>query len=86
VCCTDCVVPVLRSGPRAHGFLGRLRRSNAGWFEELQRGDLERECLEERCSYEEAREVFEFTKTTVSTWTAGQIPIIYLIYIPHITV
>ncbi|XP_030210111.1 coagulation factor VII isoform X1 [Gadus morhua] len=60
---------VLRSGPRAHGFLGRLRRSNAGWFEELQRGDLERECLEERCSYEEAREVFEFTKTTDEFWS-----------------
>uniref|UniRef100_A0A8C5CPE8 Coagulation factor VII n=1 Tax=Gadus morhua TaxID=8049 RepID=A0A8C5CPE8_GADMO len=73
IVCVLCVVlmvcvlcAVLIVGPRAHGFLGRLRRSNAGWFEELQRGDLERECLEERCSYEEAREVFEFTKTTVT--------------------
>lgn len=28
-------------------------------------GDLERECLEEKCSFEEAREVFEHAETTV---------------------
>lgn len=28
-------------------------------------GDLERECIEEKCSYEEAREVFEHTEVTV---------------------
>lgn len=28
-------------------------------------GDLKRECLEEICTYEEAREVFEHTETTV---------------------
>lgn len=28
-------------------------------------GDLERECLEEKCSFEEAREVFEHVETTV---------------------
>lgn len=28
-------------------------------------GDLKRECLEEKCSYEEAREVFEHTELTV---------------------
>lgn len=50
----------------AHGVLVRTRRYNSGWFEELQVGDLKRECLEEKCSYEEAREVFEHTETTVS--------------------
>ncbi|KAG7215628.1 hypothetical protein INR49_021983 [Caranx melampygus] len=50
---------------RAHGVLVRTRRYNSGWFEELQMGDLKRECLEEKCSYEEAREVFEHTETTV---------------------
>lgn len=50
---------------RAHGVLVRTRRFNSGWLEELQMGDLRRECLEETCSYEEAREVFEHTETTV---------------------
>lgn len=50
----------------AHEVLQRSRRANSGWFEELKMGDLERECLEELCSYEEAREVFEHTETTVS--------------------
>uniref|UniRef100_A0A8C2ZG97 Coagulation factor VIIi n=1 Tax=Cyclopterus lumpus TaxID=8103 RepID=A0A8C2ZG97_CYCLU len=49
----------------AHGVLIRTRRYNSGWLEELQMGDLKRECLEEQCSYEEAREVFEHTETTV---------------------
>lgn len=30
-------------------------------------GDLKRECLEELCTYEEAREVFEHTEITVRT-------------------
>lgn len=50
---------------KANGVLQRIRRANSGWFEELKRGNLERECLEEKCSYEEAREVFEHTQTTV---------------------
>lgn len=50
---------------KANGVLQRLRRANSGWFEELKKGDLERECLEEKCSYEEAREVFEHKQTTV---------------------
>uniref|UniRef100_A0A672YQE0 Coagulation factor VII n=1 Tax=Sphaeramia orbicularis TaxID=375764 RepID=A0A672YQE0_9TELE len=49
---------------RAHVVLVRTRRYNSGWLEELQRGDLKRECLEEICSYEEAREVFEHTEIT----------------------
>uniref|UniRef100_A0A3P8SN05 Coagulation factor VII n=1 Tax=Amphiprion percula TaxID=161767 RepID=A0A3P8SN05_AMPPE len=51
-------------GEGANGVLVRTRRYNSGWFEELQKGDLKRECLEEKCSYEEAREVFEHTELT----------------------
>uniref|UniRef100_A0A3P8SLC3 Coagulation factor VII n=1 Tax=Amphiprion percula TaxID=161767 RepID=A0A3P8SLC3_AMPPE len=54
---------------RANGVLVRTRRYNSGWFEELQKGDLKRECLEEKCSYEEAREVFEHTELTVRNST-----------------
>ncbi|XP_034721094.1 coagulation factor VII-like, partial [Etheostoma cragini] len=58
----------------AHGVLARGRRANSGWLEELQRGDLRRECLEERCSYEEAREVFEHTETTDEFWRTYNLP------------
>ncbi|XP_041834358.1 coagulation factor VII isoform X2 [Melanotaenia boesemani] len=53
---------------QAHGVLVRTRRYNSGWFEELQKGDLKRECVEEKCSYEEAREVFEHTELTNEFW------------------
>ncbi|KFO35037.1 coagulation factor X [Fukomys damarensis] len=51
---------------RAHSVL-RTRRANA-IFEELKKGNLERECLEETCSYEEAREVFEDDQKTIEFW------------------
>ncbi|TMS01034.1 Coagulation factor VII, partial [Larimichthys crocea] len=59
---------------QAHGVLVRTRRYNTGWFEELQMGDLKRECLEEKCTYEEAREVFEHTETTDEFWRAYSLP------------
>ncbi|CAB1327640.1 unnamed protein product [Coregonus sp. 'balchen'] len=43
----------------AHVVLDRSRRANSGYFEEMKQGNLERECVEEICDYEEAREVFE---------------------------
>lgn len=49
---------------RAHSVLERARRANSFW-EEMKKGNLERECLEETCSYEEAREVFEDQQKTV---------------------
>ncbi|XP_058475588.1 coagulation factor VII-like [Solea solea] len=62
-------------GPdRAHGVLVRTRRYNSGFLEELQMGDLKRECLEETCSYEEAREVFEHTETTDEFWKTYNVP------------
>ncbi|XP_012881416.1 PREDICTED: coagulation factor IX [Dipodomys ordii] len=48
--------------------LSRLKRYNSGKLEEFVRGNLERECLEERCSFEEAREVFENTERTTEFW------------------
>uniref|UniRef100_A0A3Q2PTE9 Gla domain-containing protein n=1 Tax=Fundulus heteroclitus TaxID=8078 RepID=A0A3Q2PTE9_FUNHE len=43
--------------------LRRWRRANSGFLEELKQGNLERECVEEICDYEEAREVFEDDQT-----------------------
>lgn len=42
----------------------RVRRANS-FLEELKLGDLERECLEEICSYEEAREIFSVPEQLV---------------------
>ncbi|KAM7375589.1 hypothetical protein PAMA_014614 [Pampus argenteus] len=62
-------------GPdQAHGVLVRTRRYNSGWLEELQRGDLKRECLEEKCTYEEAREVFEHNEITNEFWKTYSVP------------
>lgn len=49
----------------ANNVLARIRRANS-FFEELRRGNLERECMEEICSYEEAREIFKNDEKTVS--------------------
>uniref|UniRef100_A0A3P8U239 Vitamin K-dependent protein S n=1 Tax=Amphiprion percula TaxID=161767 RepID=A0A3P8U239_AMPPE len=42
----------------ASQFLSRQRRANS-LFEESKKGNLERECIEELCNKEEAREIFE---------------------------
>ncbi|KAK2908436.1 hypothetical protein Q8A67_004273 [Cirrhinus molitorella] len=47
--------------------LNRRRRANTV-FEEWKKGNMERECIEERCSYEEAREIFEDVKKTDEFW------------------
>ncbi|XP_016007406.2 coagulation factor X [Rousettus aegyptiacus] len=52
---------------RAHTVLERIRRANS-FLEELKKGNLERECWEETCSYEEAREVFENIESTNEFW------------------
>lgn len=59
------VESVFLNSPEANGFLRRSRRANAG-LEEMKRGNLERECLEEKCSYEEAREIFILPQQLVS--------------------
>ncbi|XP_003800036.1 coagulation factor VII [Otolemur garnettii] len=51
----------------AHGVLRRQRRANS-FLEELRPGSLERECREEQCSFEEAREIFRSTERTKQFW------------------
>ncbi|XP_061780149.1 coagulation factor VII-like isoform X2 [Nerophis lumbriciformis] len=68
------VASVFLEPDEAHSVLVRLRRFNSGWLEELQMGDLKRECLEEKCTYEEAREVFEHTEITDEFWKTYSIP------------
>lgn len=48
--------------------LNRPKRYNSGKLEEFVQGNLERECREEKCSFEEAREVFENTEKTTEFW------------------
>lgn len=48
--------------------LTRSKRANAFW-EEVKQGNMERECIEERCSKEEAREIFEDETKTVRTFS-----------------
>ncbi|XP_050621887.1 coagulation factor VII isoform X3 [Macaca thibetana thibetana] len=51
----------------AHGVLHRQRRANS-FLEELRPGSLERECKEEQCSFEEAREIFKDLERTKLFW------------------
>uniref|UniRef100_A0ABM5FVC3 Coagulation factor VII n=1 Tax=Pogona vitticeps TaxID=103695 RepID=A0ABM5FVC3_9SAUR len=52
----------------ASNVLQRKKRANS-FFEEIKSGSLERECLEEKCSFEEAREIFKDKKRTMEFWT-----------------
>ncbi|KAF3688309.1 Coagulation factor VII [Channa argus] len=72
--CSCRPAPVFLNADQANGVLLRTRRYNSGWFEELQMGDLKRECVDEKCSYEEAREVFEHTETTDEFWRTYNLP------------
>ncbi|XP_018522678.1 prothrombin [Lates calcarifer] len=58
---------VFLSSQRAAQVLVRSRRANQ-LFEELKPGNLERECVEEICDHEEAREVFEQPVKTENFW------------------
>ncbi|XP_034400153.1 coagulation factor IXa [Cyclopterus lumpus] len=60
--------PVFLSGRAADSVLKRHKRYNSGVFEELLEGNLERECLEEACVLEEAREYFEDDQKTMEFW------------------
>ncbi|XP_067849760.1 prothrombin [Heptranchias perlo] len=51
----------------AFSVLKRARRANS-FFEERKSGNLERECMEEYCDQEEAREVFEDDQKTMDFW------------------
>ncbi|XP_041822567.1 prothrombin [Chelmon rostratus] len=58
---------VFLDGHQASQVLVRNRRANQ-LFEEVKPGNLERECVEEICDHEEAREVFEQTDKTEDFW------------------
>ncbi|XP_068596784.1 coagulation factor IXa [Brachionichthys hirsutus] len=60
--------PVFLSGEASDKVLQRHKRHNTGVFEELLNGNLERECMEEQCDLEEAREVFEDDEKTMEFW------------------
>uniref|UniRef100_A0A672YR95 Coagulation factor IX n=1 Tax=Sphaeramia orbicularis TaxID=375764 RepID=A0A672YR95_9TELE len=64
--------PVFLSVQAANSVLQRQKRENTGFFEEFLQGDLERECIEEKCDLEEARETFENDEKTMEFW-AGYI-------------
>uniref|UniRef100_A0A8C4TYI6 Proline rich and Gla domain 3 n=1 Tax=Falco tinnunculus TaxID=100819 RepID=A0A8C4TYI6_FALTI len=51
----------------AHSVLKRFPRAN-GFLEEIRQGTIERECIEEVCSYEEVKEVFENQEKTMEFW------------------
>ncbi|TRY99263.1 hypothetical protein DNTS_022823 [Danionella cerebrum] len=59
---------VFLSRDLAEAVLKRQKRFNSGGFEEMKKDNLERECYEERCSLEEAREVFEDNEQTMKFW------------------
>ncbi|KAM8895448.1 transmembrane gamma-carboxyglutamic acid protein 1-like [Lycaon pictus] len=51
------------TGEKANSVLKRYPRAN-GLFEEIRQGNIDRECKEEICTFEEAREAFENTEKT----------------------
>lgn len=57
-------VAVFLGARNAHSLLKRFPRAN-GFLEEIRQGTIERECIEEVCSYEEVKEVFENKEKTV---------------------
>ncbi|NXC49128.1 TMG4 protein, partial [Penelope pileata] len=59
---------VFTSAKEANLFIGRHLLNNRFDFEAFTPDNLERECIEELCSYEEAREVFEDPVRTVEFW------------------
>ncbi|XP_025061038.1 transmembrane gamma-carboxyglutamic acid protein 1 [Alligator sinensis] len=52
---------------KANSVLKRYPRANV-FLEEIRQGNIERECKEEACSYEEAREAFENDEKTREFW------------------
>lgn len=54
---------VFLEAKNAHSVLKRFPRANE-FLEELRQGTIERECMEEVCSYEEVKEVFEDKEKT----------------------
>ncbi|KAB1252907.1 Transmembrane gamma-carboxyglutamic acid protein 1 [Camelus dromedarius] len=62
---------VFLTGEKANSVLKRYPRAN-GLFEEIRQGNIERECKEEVCTFEEAREAFENNEKTVKKDPGGK--------------
>lgn len=60
---------VFLSASKANEVLVRWKRAGSYLLEEIFEGHLEKECYEEICVYEEAREVFEDDQAAVCTPT-----------------
>lgn len=60
-----CLSTVFLPAETAHAVLRRFPRANF-FLEEMKQGNIQRECREELCNYEEAREAFENDEKTVS--------------------
>ncbi|XP_035294947.1 vitamin K-dependent protein C isoform X2 [Cricetulus griseus] len=58
--------PVFSSSEHAHQVL-RAKRANS-FLEEMRPGSLERECMEEVCDFEEAKEIFQNVDDTLAFW------------------
>ncbi|XP_070712026.1 coagulation factor X [Pempheris klunzingeri] len=63
----DAAQEVFLDGEAANQVLIRQRRANS-FLEEIKPGNMERECREEICNWEEAREIFENTEKTHEFW------------------
>ncbi|XP_023565507.1 vitamin K-dependent protein C isoform X6 [Octodon degus] len=60
---------VFSSSQRAHQVLRIRKRANA-FLEEVRPGNLERECYEEICDFEEAKEIFHNVDATLAFWSS----------------
>lgn len=68
----------------AHSVLRRLPRANS-MLEELKQGNIQRECRDEVCTYEEAREAFENDEKTVRKYVFVFFGSIYSILVFEVT-
>ncbi|OCT78784.1 hypothetical protein XELAEV_18029874mg [Xenopus laevis] len=59
--------PVFSSRQEANHVL-KVRKRAFNFMEELKPGSLERECIEEKCDFEEAFEIFETKEDTLNFW------------------
>lgn len=56
----------------------RSRRANS-FLEELKAPSMERECLEEKCDFEEAREIFHTREATVRRFLFTRVVVVVVV-------